>query len=212
MNMNRILRRPNMRNPSCRGQEHRGFSTIELMLVVVVGVIIASAAIPKYLTIRSNFRTGGDARDLNGEIVLAKMRGASAFTQARVYANLATQKFRIQIWNKSGTGSWDTEGGTQSLSQGVIFGFGNLGSPPSGTQSTIGQAPACLNNSGTSLVNTACIVFNSRGIPVDSTGAPTANDAIYVTDRKSVYAVTVSATGLIQTWRTDVKSASWMKR
>jgi len=210
--MNMILMRSNMRYTACRERRHRGFSTIELMLVVVVGVIIASAAIPKYITLRDNFRTGGDARGHHGRIVMAKMRGASDFTKARVYADLSAQTFRIEVWNKAGTGAWGAEGGTETLSQGVTFGFGSLGSPPSGTQSTIGQAPACLNSSGTAIANTACIVFNSRGIPVDSTGAPTANDAIYVTDSKSVYALTVSATGLILTWRTDAISASWMKR
>ena len=34
-------------------------------------------------------------------------------------------------------------------------------------------------------------------------GSPTANDVLYLTDGLAVYAVTVSATGLIQLWRTN---------
>jgi len=60
--------------------------------------------------------------------------------------------------------------------------------------------------------NTSCIVFNSRGIPIDSTGAPTANDAFYITDGSTVYAGTMSATGLFQLWRTDIGAANWVKR
>jgi len=214
--------RPQTVNRPYRQQRHRGFSTVELMLVVVVSLIVAGMAIPTYRTIQRNLRSGGDARGINGEIVLAKMRAASDFTQARVYADLSTQMFWIDVWSKpippATTGSWGIEGGTQFLSQGVTWGYGSLSSPPAGTQTTIGQAPACRNETGAlrgtgaAIANTACIVFNSRGIPIDSTGAPTANDAIYITDGNSVYAVTVSATGLILTWRTDAISANWKKR
>ena len=196
-----------------RQQRHRGFSLVELMFVIVISLIVAGMAIPTFLTIERNLRTSGDARDINGEIILAKMRAASDFTKARVYADLSAQTFRVEHWDKTG-GSWTNvnEGGTQSLAQGVTFGFGGLGSPPAGTQATIGQAPACLDNGGAAIANTACVVFNSRGIPVDSTGAPTANGALYITDGRSVYVVTVSATGLTQPWRTDAQTASWKKR
>ena len=199
-------------NTFYRKHGHRGFSMIELMLVIVIGLIIAGMATPTLLTIKRNLRISGDAGDLNGEIALAKMRAASDFTKARVYADLSAQTFRIEVWNKSGAGSWGTEGGTQPLSPGVTWGFGTLSSPPSGTQATIGQAPACLNNSGTAIANTACIAFNSRGIPVDSTGTPTANDALYITDGGLLFGVTVSATGLIQTWRSGTNAANWQKR
>src|SRR5713226_2070439 len=55
-----------------RQQGHRGFSLIEVMLVVVVGFIIAGMAIPTFLTIERNLRTSGDARDINGEIILER--------------------------------------------------------------------------------------------------------------------------------------------
>ena len=205
-----MLKRTHMRNTPYREHCHRGFSIIELMIVVVVGIILTAMAIPTFRTIQRNLRTGGDARDINGEIVLAKMRAASDFTKARVYADLSGQTFHIDVWDKSGSGSWGIEGGTQPLSQDVTWGYGSLSSPPSGT--TIGQAPACLDNSGTAITNTACIVFNSRGIPVDSTGTPTANGVFYITDGSSVYSVTVSATGLIQTWRSGTDAANWQKR
>jgi prepilin-type N-terminal cleavage/methylation domain-containing protein len=200
-----------MRNTSYREQSHRGFSLIELVFVIAVGLILAAMAIPTYLTIRRNLRIGGDARDVNGEIVLAKMRAASDFTRARLYADLSANTYHIEVWNKAGAGSWAAEGGTIALSQGVTFGHGGLGTPPAGTQASIGQAPACLNNAGASIANTACIVFNSRGIPIDSTLAPTPNGAFYVTDGVAVCGVTVSAMGLIQTWRSDTNTANWKK-
>ncbi len=191
---------------------HRGFSLIEMVIAVAIGLLIAGMAIPTLLTLKRNLRISGDAGDINGDVALAKMRAAAAFTKARVYADLSANTFRIEVWNKSGGGSWGTEGGTQALSPEVTWGFGTLNSPPAGTQAAIGQAPLCLNNTGNAIANTACIVFNSRGIPVDSTGTPTPNDALYITDGGLVYGVTVSATGLIQTWRSGTNATNWKKR
>jgi hypothetical protein len=55
-------------------------------------------------------------------------------------------------------------------------------------------------------------MFNSRGVPVDNTFAPTASDAVYVTDGSAVYGITVSATGMIRSWRTPpAASPTWVK-
>jgi hypothetical protein len=82
--------------------------------------------------------------------------------------------------------------------------------PPPNTQGTLGQAPACKNDAGTAIGNTACIVFSSRGLPIDSVGAPTAADAIYLTNGSVVYGITLAATGMIRTWRTnDTSTPSW---
>ena len=183
-----------------------GFSALELLIVVAIVIIVAGMAIPKMMSMVQNFRTAGDARDLNGTILMAKMRAASNFAQTRVHADLNTQTFWVEV-KQSGATSWTTEGGTQLLSTGVTFGFGSLSTPPSNTQATLAQAPGCPGIS-----NTACVVFNSRGIPVDSTNTPTANDALYVTDGRSVTGVTVLATGLSQIWRSDASTANWSKR
>jgi Tfp pilus assembly protein FimT len=192
--------RPSRENPV------DGFSALELLIVVAIVIIVAGIGIPKLMSMVQNLRTAGDARDLNGTILMAKMRAASNYAQARVHVDLNTQTFWVEV-EPSGATSWTTEGGTQLLSTGVTFGFGSLSTPPSNTQTTLAQAPACPGIS-----NTACIVFNSRGIPVDSTNTPTANDALYVTDGRSVTGVTVLATGLTQIWRSDASTANWSKR
>jgi len=189
----------------------RGFTMTEMMLVSAITFIIAAFSIEVYIQIARNMKTSGDGRDLGSEVALAKMRGPAYFTQARVYADLSAQSFHVEVWLKSSS-QWSTEGGIQHLSQGVTFGYGSLSSPPSGTQASLAQAPACLNSGGGAIANTACIVFNSRGIPIDSTGTPTNNDAFYITDGQQTYGVTVSATGLIQSWQTVASTANWRKR
>jgi prepilin-type N-terminal cleavage/methylation domain-containing protein len=225
-----------VRNTSPYRQEaKRGFSMLELVIAITVGLILTGMAIPKVTTLVRSYRSVGDARSLSEEISLSKMRGPANFTEARVYADLSTNRYRVETWTLPTGGSskcWVTDGDTHCSSSyaspntppstllltTVTFGYGSLGSAPTGTQTTLGQAPACQTDSETAagnvgdVANSACIVFNSRGIPIDNTGAPTTNDALYVTDGISVYGVTVLATGLIQTWRSGLPSANWSSR
>jgi prepilin-type N-terminal cleavage/methylation domain-containing protein len=212
-----------MRSYTAKGNEFcsegRGFTLIELMVTVVIGMTIAAMAIPMLLSMAQNFRTGGDVRSLAGDVALAKMRAAADFTQARLYTDLSAGTFRVETFNKT-SNCWVAEGDTACsssstptenfLSKDVSFGFGSLSSPPALTQSTLDQAPACRNDAGTSNIsNTACVVFNSRGIPVDNTGSPYGNDALYITDGSSVYGVTISATALVQIWRSGTSAGPW---
>jgi hypothetical protein len=99
------------------------------------------------------------------------------------------------------------------LASGDSFGYGPASSPPSGTQAAIGQASQCLDGSGHTVGNTACVIFNSRGIPVDSTGSPTANDALYITDSSAVYGATIDAGGFVRTWQsTYTATPSWVQQ
>ena len=206
-----------MRNAYRKRQtDHRGFSIIEMLTTVLIAGALTAMAVPATLSVARKLRSGGDIREINGAVALAKMRAAADFTNARVYADLSGNTFRVERWDKSG--SWITEGPVQPLSTGVGFGYGSLTSPPPNTQASIGQAALCRNSAGATVADTACVLFNSRGVPVDSattppwSGAPTADGSLYVTDGSSVYAVTVSATGVMRTWRTDTSAASWNRR
>ena len=203
------MRKQTRKNTTDSGEfGNHGFTLVEVLLVTTVVIVVAAIGIPTLTTITKNLRTQGDARDLNGAIVMAKMRAASDFARARVYADFSANTFRVEIY-PSGASGWTTEGGTTSLSQGVTFGYGSLPSAPAGMAS-LSQAPLCLQDDLVATYsNTACIMFNSRGIPVDSTWAPTSGDALYVTDGNSVTGVTLVATGLTKVWRSDASSANW---
>jgi Tfp pilus assembly protein FimT len=189
-----------------------GFSLAEVLLVAFIVIVIAAMGIPNLMTMVGQLRVAGDGRDLNGAIILAKMRAASDFARARVYADLSANTFRVEV-QPSGTTTWTADGcpnsctGDQLLSTGVSFGYGSLSTPPSNTQATLSQAPVCAGTT-----NTACIIFNSRGVPITPAGVPTPNYAIYVTDGASVTGVTVSGTGLTRVWRTEASTANWTQR
>jgi hypothetical protein len=131
------------------------------------------------------------------------MRASSVFGRVRLYIDRSTGSFHTQTFDKtSAICCWNDDGGLSYLSQNVTFNFGVVGTAPPSTQGTIGQPSMCKNNAGADIGNTSCVVFNSRGIPVDSSGSPGIVSVLYVTDGSAVYGIAVSATGMIRSWRT----------
>ena len=191
-------------------KDSRGFSLIELLMVVAIMGALAAITVPMSGNTIRYLKLSGDAREISNATAVAKMRAAAKFTQSRLYVDLTGRQFYVQTLDKA-TDTWVTEGGATSLSSTVIFGFGPIATPPPDTQTTIAQAPACVNMAGsppvpTPVANTACVIFNSRGIPIDTTGSPTGLDAVYVTDGSAVYGITVAATGFIRTWQSHYTS------
>jgi prepilin-type N-terminal cleavage/methylation domain-containing protein len=180
-----------------------GFTILEIVVVLGVIAVIAAIAVPMFGNTLAEFRLSGDARSVSNTIAVAKMRAASAFTRVRVYVDLVAESHRVERWDKD-TSTWLSESGATVLSPGVAFSFGVVSTAPPNTQATIDQAPECVDNAvpPVSIAGTACIMFNSRGVPIDSSFAPTSLGALYVTDGSAVYGITVAATGMLRMWRT----------
>jgi Tfp pilus assembly protein FimT len=194
------------------GKVHResGFTILETLFVVGLIGVLSAIAVPMFGGALADFRLSGDARSVSNAVAVAKMRAAANFSRVRLFVDLDGGTHHLETWNKT-TAEWDTEGGLSELSTGVTFSYGVVATPPPNTQTLIGQAPACTDNDGDPIGNTACVMFNSRGVPVDSSFAPTAIDAIYLTDGSAVYGVTVAATGMLRLWRTlPLATPSWM--
>jgi Tfp pilus assembly protein FimT len=187
-----------------------GFTAIELLTVAAIVALMGAFLAPMMGNMLGNYRLSGDARGISNATAVAKMRAASDFTQTRLHVVLGTKSYYIEVWQKT-TSTWVVEGSTTSLSTQDVFGFGAVGAAPPNTQGTIGEATACLDNAGAAIAGSACVLFNSRGLPVDSTGAPLGTDAIYVTDNSTaVFGITVAATGMIRSWRTPATAnPSW---
>jgi Tfp pilus assembly protein FimT len=223
---------------TAQSKQQAGFSTLEMLIVIAMSVIITAIAVPGYINTTAYLRAAGDLRMLNGLTAQAKMRAAADFTRARVYADLNGNAYQMQVWDKTanaGKGCWveDSDpksdvnktcitytnsapsGTVTALSQGDTFGFGSLTAGPTPGQATIkfGQVGQCLQDDGkTSINNSVCILFNSRGVPIDpSTSSPTPLGAFYVTNATMgiVNAVTVSSTGSMQTWSSSASKATW---
>jgi prepilin-type N-terminal cleavage/methylation domain-containing protein len=183
-----------------------GFTAIEMLTVAAIVALLGAFAAPMMGNMLGNYRLSGDARGLANSAAVVKMRASSDFTQTRLYVNLGAKTYHIEVWQKTGTPGWVTEGGSTVMSSQDSFSFGSVATAPPNSQATIGQATACLNNAGVVIGGTACVVFNSRGLPVDAAGAPSGAGAFYVTDGTAVFGITVAATGMIRTWRTPATS------
>jgi prepilin-type N-terminal cleavage/methylation domain-containing protein len=191
-----------------------GFSLIELLMVVAIMGVLAVIAVPMSGNTLRYLKISGDARDIANAASVAKMRAAAKFTQSRLFVDVTERAFYIQTYDKA-TAAWVTDGGSTTLSSTVSFGYGPVSAAPSNTQTTIGQASTCMNTAAppVAIANTACVIFNSRGIPVDTTGSPIGTDALYVTDGSAVYGITVAATGFIRTWMTNSGATpSWVQQ
>ena len=155
--------------------------------------MVLASSLPMVFRSQRAYRLMNDTRAIADQLTLARVRAASEFTQTRLNFNLANGSYQLQLWDKA-TNSFDiTEGGRQYLSGSTNFSIGTVGTP-AGSQTTIQESPQ--------------IIFNSRGIAVDNTGAATGNYAIYLSDNQSQYsAVSVSAGGKVSIWRW--KGSSW---
>lgn len=182
---------PQLKTSHC-AKRLRGFSLMELLIVVAIFSIICAVAIPQVNGMLRGYRTLNDARSVASQLALAKMRAENAFTQSRYNCNVTLRSCQLEICTSKGASTCNTfspEGGPLLLSESVVFGFGSI-TTPAGSQ--------------TAIQNTNQIVFNSRGIPVTTSGAPTGNYGVYLTNQAGdTYAVTIYATGRVAVWRYD---------
>jgi type II secretion system protein H len=187
-----------------------GFSLVEMLVVLAIAGVVAAIALPSTERTLADVRLHNDARAIHNLLSLAKMRASAKFTRVRLYCDLGAESFVLQTWDKTAL-NWVVEDGATTLSTNVDFGFDALTDPPDDTQAALAQAPLCKAADGvTDIANTACIVFNSRGIPVDAGGNPDGNGAFYVTDHQTgVYGVTVSATPLVRLWWSPDSTTAW---
>ena len=148
----------------------KGFSTLELLVVMFVSLVIAALSIPGFNQVRRTLRISGDARDLNAAINQAKMQAAADFTRSRLFVDLGVNSvntFHVDVWNKAGNGGagcWQVVGDVnnpcfvagaspvQSLSAGVRFGNSGVGAPPPNTQQAHRQA-----HPARAATNSACL-------------------------------------------------------
>lgn len=190
-----------------------GFSAVELLIAVAIIGSIAAMTAPISGSMIEDIRLRGDAQGLSSAVALTKMTGAAKFTRARLRIDQNLGTYQVETWQTTGTPGWVIEGGTQRLSTGGAFGAGPVTTAPPNSQAVFGQPTACLNNEGDALDGTSCVIFNSRGLPVTSGGAPITTQVVYMRGPTGVFAIVVGATGQMQVWRTTLSAGgTWRQK
>jgi Tfp pilus assembly protein FimT len=212
-------------NRAATNEGQVGISLLETLATLAILSVLFAIAVPTSRTISQMYAISGDTRSLSADLHLARMRAASDFTHGRVYADLTNNSFHVEFWNKASS-CWRTYNDTvvctnatspaTVLAEGDSFGFGSISQGPTAATIAIAQAPACNsgvagNSPGTAIANTACVEFNSRGFPVDSTGKVIASDALYLQNSpKSLFsAVTVPVGGQPTMYSYSGSGSTW---
>jgi type II secretory pathway pseudopilin PulG len=189
-----------------------GYSAIELLVVLTLAGTVAAMATPMSMSMVASYRLSGDAHSLSNSAATAKMTAAAQFTRARLFIDLAAGTYRVETWRRTGAPGWVTEGAAAWIDNRHRFTAGAIAAPPPNTQAAVAQPAACLDNAGAAIANTACILYNSRGIAIDAAGAPTAPQVLYLSGSTDVYAIAVFGTSQLQMWRIPPGGGTWRQQ
>jgi type II secretory pathway pseudopilin PulG len=191
---------------------------LEMLLVVLVLGIIAAFAIPQALNAVKAYRLHSDASAVAAQLSVARFRATSQNTPYRVNIRTSTTPPSFDLERLCGAtpSSVDSnctsayqpfstasiEGGSQYLASGNAFTSTN----PGGT-----VYPAPLTGGSASTV----FYFNTRGMPVTSTGEPLTNGGavIYVTNNANLTdGVVVTVGGRVSVYQWNPAAGAWRAR
>jgi Tfp pilus assembly protein FimT len=176
----------NIRKP----KSNRGFTLVEALSVLIILIVVAAVSLPLLARSSSFTRIRSDVFELAGRLTQAKFRASTELTAYRVRFDTVKN---VYVLERREGGVFVADEPEIGLRGGITFAgpedLSSFAASPAGDEqlSPATQSPA--------------IGFNSRGIPIDSTGRPLGDNAIYLrNDRKDYFAVTVSLAGLVEVW------------
>lgn len=185
-----------------------GFSALELLIVLAIVGSMAAIGLPLSTGMIDDIKSRGDAQGLSAAVAQTKLTSAAKFTRARLYVNLTSNAYRIQIWNRTGTPGWLDASDESLLSNRSQFGFGSVSAPPANTIASLAQPDLCLDDVGAAIVGTGCIIFTSRGVLVTPAGVPSTTQGLFLQGNSGTFGIIVGAAGQLQVWRTTQTGAS----
>jgi prepilin-type N-terminal cleavage/methylation domain-containing protein len=176
-----------------------GFSLIELMVILALAAILSAIAIPTLSSAMRDMQLASDARSISSALNVARVKATTLMTPYRIQFDLDENKWSLQKYDSSAN-SFVVELDVNRLSTGIVS---------SGI--SFGKNEGTGEVSGYPSSSSSYITFNTRGIPVDDSGQPTADNIVYLSKPDSDFAVTVSLTGRVEILRKD-EQRGWMSQ
>lgn len=172
---------------------------LELLIVIAIMGVIAAFALPNAINFVKSYRLHADASAIASQLNLARFRATSQYTPYRLRIDVANRLFCRERLSSSYSSPYTEE--AYPLQVGNTF----LSADPATARP--GTLDSSFSGASTS------IYFNTRGLPVDSTGTPTNSNVFYLQNNGNLNdAVTVSLGGRITIWNYSVGLGAWAPR
>jgi prepilin-type N-terminal cleavage/methylation domain-containing protein len=180
-------------------QKNRGFSMLELLVVIAIIGVIAAFALPSAITFVKGYRLHANASAIAAQLNVTRFRATSQYTPYRLRVDVAAgSTLRERLSTTYGSPQVEE---TQPLDRGIRF----------LTACPVTAKPGNVSASFTGA--SSAIYFNTRGLPVDSSGVAFNNSVIYLANENNLYdAVTVSLGGKVGLWNYNQGTSTWVAR
>jgi Tfp pilus assembly protein FimT len=150
-------------------------------------MVVSAFAIPSLSSAMRSMQLAADARSIASALAYAKLSATSQMTRYRLTFDLDSNQWSVEKFNRA-SGEFEAEQAGNALSSGIA-GSG-----------IAFKATSSAALTGFPSASSTIITFNSRGIPVDDTGTPTAENVVYISKDDADVAISVSLSGKVQVW------------